>query len=124
MEKLPKATLNTLLSFIPNNEEERNIYENLNKRVLDDYCNKTKMNYSKNIFYLGGQLKMSPDEEITLDKINQAKLISIKSELEYGVPCNSFEDQSILHSKNLLNEMEEIIIAYNKINELRNQEVY
>ena len=30
MEEFPKATLNTLLNFVPNNDIERNLFDNLN----------------------------------------------------------------------------------------------
>ena len=122
MTDLHKATLNILLSFVPNNDNERIIFNNLNKEVLTSYYNDTKTTYSNGIFYLGGQVKMTPDEEITLDKIKKVREISKQREIEYGGPCNSFEAASINNHNNLLNQMEEIIIAYTKIIDLRKLE--
>ena len=122
MSDLPKATLNILLAFLPNNDNERIIFNNLNKEVLKSYYNDTKTTYSNGIFYLGGQVKMTPDEEITLDKIKKVREISKQREIEYGGPCNSFEAASINNHNNLLNQMEEIIIAYTKIIDLRELE--
>ena len=122
MSDLPKATLNILLAFLPNNDNERIIFNNLNKEVLKSYYNDTKTTYSNGIFYLGGQVKMAPDEEITLDKIKKVREISKQREIEYGGPCNSFEAASINNHNNLLNQMEEIIIAYTKIIDLRKLE--
>ncbi len=74
------------------------------------------------MFYLGGQVKMSPDEEITLDKIKEVREISKKREIEYGGPCNSWEAASIYSHNNRLNQMEDIIKAYTKIMYLRELE--
>ena len=122
MSDLPKATLNILLTFVPNNDNERIIFNNLNKEVLTSYYNDTKTTYSNGIFYLGGQVKMTPDEEITLDKIKKVREISKQREIEYGGPCNSFEAASINNHNDLLNQMEDIIIAYTKIIDLRELE--
>ena len=122
MEKLPKATLNTLIAFVPNNEIERNIFDKLNKSVLNNYLNDSKREYFNGMFYLGGQVKMFPDEEITLNKIYEVREISKKREIEYGGPCNSWEAASINNHNGLLYQMEEIIKAYTEINNLRNHE--
>ena len=119
MNDLHKATLNILLAFIPNNDNEKIIFNNLNKEVLTSYYNDTKTTYSNGIFYLGGQVKMTHDEEITLDKIKKVREISKQREIEYGGTCNSFEAASINNHNDMLNQMEEIIIAYTKIIDLR-----
>lgn len=56
---------------------------------------------------------MYPDEEITLDKINNVRKIKCRE------PCNSFEAESINNHKRLLNEMEEIVKCYLIIQYLR-----
>jgi len=122
MTELPKPTLNTLLNFIPNNEIERRLFNNLNKKVLTSYFDNTKRNYCIGMFYLGGQVKMNLDEEITIDKIKEVREIGKQREIEYGGPCNSFEAASIYNHKNLLGQMEEIINAYTKIMYLRGLE--
>jgi len=120
MDTLPKATLNTLIKFIPDNEIERNIFDNLNKSVLKSYHDDTQKSYFNGMFYLGGQVKMLPDDEITLDKINEVREIDKKREIEYGGPCNSWEASSINNHRKLLYEMEEIIKAYTEISNIRN----
>lgn len=107
----PKATLNSLLNFVPDetNNDEKIIYNKLEKQVLTSYSESIFRNGS---FYLGGQIKMYPDEEITLDKIKEVRKINKRRELEYGTPCNSFEAMSILNSETLLNQMEAIIKCY------------
>jgi hypothetical protein len=122
MSKLPKATLNTLIEFVPNNERERNIFDKLNKSVLTHYLDDSKKEYFNGMFYLGGQVKMSPNEEITLDKIFEVREIDKKREIEYGGPCNSWEAASINHHRGLLYQMEEIIKAYTEISNLRIEE--
>jgi len=113
----PKATLNSLLQFIPDqtNDDEKIMYDKLDKQVLTYYSN----NIRHGTFYLGGQIAMRPYEEITLDKIKEVREIYKKREIEYGKPCNSFEANSILNSKMLLNQMEEIVKCHLTIMYLR-----
>lgn len=113
----PKATLNSLLSFVPDesNNDEKMMYDKLDKQVLAYYSNKAR----HGTFYLGGQIEMNPDEEITLDKIKEVKEITRKKYEEYGGPCNSFEAKCILNSKMLLNQIEDIVKCYLTIMYLR-----
>ena len=122
MTDLPKANLISLLEFIPNGDEERNLFNTLKKDVLNEYLADTKSTWSKGTFYLGGQIKMNPDEEITLDKIKEVREISKKRLIEYGGPCNSWEAASIWRSERQLNEIESIIKVYLKIYILRELE--
>jgi hypothetical protein len=115
MSELPKANLTSLLAFVPNNKIEGKIFNNINTQVLTSYFDDTKSTWSNGTFYLGGQIKMNPDEEITLDKIKEVRKISKQREIEYGGPCNSWEAASINSHNNRLNQMEEIIKAYTKI---------
>jgi hypothetical protein len=122
MVKLFKATLKTLLSFVPNTHVERYIFNNLNKLVLNSYLTDTKSKSFNGIFYLGGQVKMTINEEITIEKIKEARDIDRQREIEYGGPCNSFEAMRMNNCRNLLQQMEEIINAYTKIMYLRELE--
>ena len=117
-----KATLNTLLTFVPNNDVERHIFNKLNKQVLTSYLIDTKSKYFNGIFYLGGQVKMTPDEEITIEKIKEVRHIDRQREIEYGGPCNSWEAMSMNNHRNILKQMEDIINAYTKIMYLRELE--
>ena len=122
MAELPKATLNTLLNFVPNNDVERKLFDTLNKQVLTSYSIDTKTKYFNYMFYLGGQIKMTPDEEITIEKIKEVREIDRQREIEYGGPCNSWEAMSMNNHRNLLSQMEEIIKTYTKIMYLRELE--
>jgi len=122
MTDLPKANLNSLLAFIPNGDEERNLFNTLKKDVLNEYLADTKSTWSNGTFYLGGQIKMAPDEEITIEKIKKVREIDRQRDIEYGGPCNSWEAMSMNNHRNLLGQMEEIINAYTKIMYLRELE--
>jgi hypothetical protein len=74
------------------------------------------------MFYLGGHIKMTPDEEITIEKIKAVRDIDRQREIEYGGPCNSWEAMSMNNHRNLLSQMEEIIKTYTKIMYLRELE--
>ena len=115
MSELPKANLTSLLAFVPNNKIEEKIFNNINTQVLTSYFDDTKSTWSNGTFYLGGQIKMNPDEEITLDKIKEVRKISKQREIEYAGPRNSWEAASFNSHNNRLNQMEEIIKAYTKI---------
>ena len=113
----PKATLHSLLQFVPyqTNNDEKIMYNKLDKQVLTYYSN----NIRHGTFYLGGQIAMRPDEEITLEKIKEVREIDKKKEIEYGKPCNSLEEMSIYIHRNLLNQIEEIVKCHLTIMYLR-----
>lgn len=108
-------TLNTLLSFTPNDDNELAIFESYKKNVLNEYLEDTKSTWSNGTFYLGGFIKMKPYEEITLKKINEVKIMREKSIKESGGPCNSAEMASIWRSERQLNEIEIIVKKYTEI---------
>jgi hypothetical protein len=122
MSQLHKTTLNYLINYIPINDKERTLYDKLNKQVLTSYFNDTKRIYFNGTFYLGGQIKMTLDEEITLDKINEVREISKQREIEYRGPCNSWEANSIYTAEIMLNQMEEIIKYHLELSYLREVE--
>jgi hypothetical protein len=72
------ATLNKLIEFTPNDDTEREIFESCKKDVLNEYLADTKSTWSKGTFYLGGFIKMKPDDEITLKNIDEVKIIRAK----------------------------------------------
>jgi hypothetical protein len=109
------ATLNTLIEFIPNDDTEREIFEDCKKDVLNEYLADTKSTWSKGTFYLGGFNKMKPDEEITLNKIYEVKITRAKRIDEYGGPCNSAEMASIWRSERQLHEIEVLVKNYSEI---------
>ncbi len=86
----------------------------LNTQVLSSYLDDTKNAYFKGSFYLGGQIKMTIDEEITLEKIEETKKQFVQRLMEYGC-ANSWEAASIERSQMLLHQMEEIIKFHIKL---------
>lgn len=122
MDSLPKCTLNNMINFVPNGEQERMLYNAINKSVLNKYLDDTKQKYFNGMFYLGGQIKMSPDEEITLEKFEKVRAITKQRLIEYGGPCNSWEAFSIAESERNLNDAEKLVKCYLKIGYLRELE--
>ena len=116
MTHLLKATLINLINFVPTGAQETALFNSVKKTVLNEYLNDS-MKYNGQ-FYLGGQVKMYPDEEITLGKIQEVRDINIKRLSECGGPCNSFEASSIYNHDRKLNEIEAIIKCYLQICEL------
>ena len=103
MCEMSKVTLSYLINYIPN-ETDKPSYEKLNTQVLSSYLNDTKNIYFKGTFYLGGQIKMTIDEEITLEKIDETKKLSEQRLMEYGC-ANSWEAASIQQNQMLLYQM-------------------
>ena len=101
--------------FKLNDDNERKIFESCKKYVLNEYLTDTKSTWSNGTFYLGGFIKMKPDEEITLKLIDEVKIIREKRYIEYGGPCNSAEMASIWRSERQLSEIEEIVQKYLEI---------
>ena len=109
------ATLYKLIEFTPNDDTEREIFESCKKDVLNEYLADTKFTWSKGTFYLGGFIKMKPDDEITLKQIDEVKIIRAKRVEEYGGPCNSAEMASIWRHERQLDEIEVLIKIYSEI---------
>jgi len=122
MNALPKCTLNNMLKFVLINEREKALYNLIDKESLNQYLNDTKSKYYGGKFYLGGQIKMGPDDEITLEKFNEVREITKQRLIEYGGPCNSWEAASISHSERILDNAEKIVKCYYKIGYLRELE--
>lgn len=114
-----KITLNTLLNFVPENEKERKIFNGINTSVLNEYFDDTKSSWSKGCFYLGGQVPLRIDNEITIDLIKKVRRIDQQQINSYGEPVNSFEMASIYNTNRKLNELEFIIQKVNEIFKLR-----
>lgn len=108
-------TLNTLIEFTPNDDTEREIFGSCKKDVLNEYLADTKSTWSKGTFYLGGFIKMKPDDEITLKNIDEVKITRARRIDEYGGPCNSAEMASIWRSERQLSEIEVLIKIYSEI---------
>ena len=112
-----KVTLNILLNFLPENDIESEIF-NVNKNVLTTYLNDTKESWSKGKFYLGGQIPMDLDEEITFLKIKNVREIMNQRMNDFGI-CNSYELGRVNETIRHVNEMEIILKKYQEIYKLR-----
>lgn len=108
MKMVNTITLLNLLTFTPVNEEDKELF-NFDKLIILKFIKQL----DEGRFYLGGQLKMNPNDVINLDSIEKVREICRKRFIEYGVPCNSFEAASIYQSDR---ELENEIIHLNKNN--------
>ena len=109
------TTLRQLIDFIPLNDKEREIYNiDPKKSVLQTYLDNTKSSWTGGKYYLGGQIKLGLDDEIT------PKLIA-KAWSSFGdsYACNSAEMASIWNAKGGLSSIETIIKKYNEIKKMR-----
>jgi hypothetical protein len=111
-----KATLNKLLSFSPSNEEESNIF-NINKQVLLDYLAEV-IKSPTSVFYLGGYIKLSSDDEITLSQIEEIINLNNKNIKKINV-CNSWEISSLFMCSKKLADTKIIVEKYQEICKLR-----
>ena len=110
-------TLLNLLSFTPQNDIEKEIF-NFDKVIIDELMS----SLDKGFFYLGGQIKMTHNDFINLDSIEQVREIDRKRATEYGGPANMLELVSINNHRKNLEFIENMIIKYNQIMELRENE--
>lgn len=110
-------TVFNLLHFTPLNEFENEIF-NCDKLIINQFISQL----DNDTFYLGGQLKMKHNDIINLDSIQQVREINRKRDIEYGSACNGFEYASIRNSIIELQFIENMIIKYNKIMEIREKE--
>jgi hypothetical protein len=104
-------TLNTLLTFIRENEND--IFNDIQLTLLNEYLEDTKSTWSKGRFFLGGQLGLRIDDEITLDMIDKVK--KQHNQLLSNDACNSIELMSLNTSIRKLNDFENIIIKFMEI---------
>ena len=107
-------TLLNLLSFTPQNDTERELF-NFDKLIIDEFIS----SLDKGFFYLGGQVKMSHNDFINLDSIEQVREIDRKRAIEYGGPANMLEFASMNNHNKKLVFIENMIKAYNLIMEIR-----
>jgi hypothetical protein len=109
-----QVTLRQLVEFQPLNDREKEIY-NINQEILDNM----KLKLEKDIYFLGGQLKMGYDDEITIESFNIVRVIDTEREFEYRGPCNSWEAMSISNHRTQFFETEKMFYKYYEIIKLR-----
>jgi hypothetical protein len=105
-----------LSQFVPSTEAERAIY-NIDTEIyiIQQYLDDSKSSWAKGKYYLGGQIRMNPNDPITPELLNDVKKLFDVS----GDYCNSFEYGSILRAKSGLQNIETIVNKYNEIQRLR-----
>ena len=111
-------TVFNLFNFKPLNEEEKELF-NFQKNDILEF----NTDLDKGMFYLGGQLNMTHNQVINLDFIQKVRDMDRIREIEYGGPCNSFEAAIISRHRMKLYLVENMIIKYNKIMELREKKI-
>jgi hypothetical protein len=107
-----------LSEFVPQNEAEKAIYNvsESEKSIIQSYLDDSKSSWAKGKYYLGGQLRLNPDDEITPELLQKVRDIQQNSD---GYYCNSFEYGSVLRANNGFNNIEKIIKKYIEIQKLR-----
>ena len=113
------VSLNKLLSFIPNNDKEENLFK-IDKTVLSDYLAEV-IKSPISVFYLGGYIKLSPDDEITISQIEEIIKLNNKN-IETQNACNSWEMSSLFMCSKKLSDTKLIVKRYQEIYRLRETE--
>ena len=107
-----------LSQFVPKNDDERSIYNiDAEKYIIQKYIDDSKSSWSSGKYYLGGQIRVDPNEPITPELIAKAwKPYTDGSCNDY---CNSFEYASIMSAKAGLASINKIVKKYIEIQKLR-----
>lgn len=102
---------------MPLNDIEKNLF-NFDKNIIK----RLNLDLDRGDFYLGGQIKMTHNELIDLESIQKVREINIQRNKEYGGPCNSWEAASMYKATKELELIENMIIKYNDIMEIREKQ--
>jgi hypothetical protein len=94
---MSNPTLFKLSEFFPEND------------AIKKYMQFTKLRYCKGYYYLGGQIQMNINEEITKEKIDEI----IKNHSGEYCASNTFEVQSIQENYDTFLEILKVIEEYN-----------
>ena len=107
-----------LSQFVPINDAERAVYNiDAEKYIIQKYIEDTKSEWFNGKYYLGGQIKLDPNEPITPELF--AKAWKPDSDGSCNDYCNSFEYASIMSAKAGLTSINKIIKKYIEIQKLR-----
>ena len=107
-----------LSQFVPINDAERAVYNiDAEKYIIQKYIDDSNSSWSNGKYYLGGQIKLDPNEPITPELFAKAwKPFLDGSCNDY---CNSFEYASIMSAKAGLSSINKIVKKYIEIQKLR-----
>jgi hypothetical protein len=111
------VTIFNLFYFTPLNEQEKDIF-NFDKNIINRFI----LHLDKDIFYLGGHIKMKHNDTINLDIINKVREINEQIICEHGAPRNSSDLASVYTAQKELEFIENMIKSYIIIMEAREKE--
>lgn len=114
---MTNITIFNLFNFMPLNDNEKQLY-NFDKSSIIRF----NKDLDNGFFYLGGQIKMSHNDVVNLDSIQQVREINEQKNREYGGPCNSCEAASMYTSQKELELVESMIKCYILIMEIREKQ--
>lgn len=98
---IPAPSLYELYDYI---NVYRDLIEEDEKRCILAYLTDINAQYSGGCYWLKGQLRMLPDEQITEERIQKAIELDTQRMNEYGSPCNAMEFSSVnFHNKKFEN---------------------
>jgi len=97
-----EPSLNDLREFVETHNE---LFDNINIYVVEEYLKFCKDYYG--YYYVGGQIKILPTEPIKTELITKARQINDEAQ-----PGHMMEVSSLIHSKNNLNNLEQILNVY------------
>jgi hypothetical protein len=80
-----------------------------NEQVINEYITNTKSSWSKGNYWLGGQIRMNPNDKITEELIQKVQKINDKSD---GYACNSAEMASIWRAQRQFSQIKELVQRY------------
>ena len=107
-----------LSKFVPKNEDEQSIYNvDAEKYIIQKYIDDSQSSWAKGKYYLGGQIRVEPNEPITPELFKQAWKPFLDGSCDDY--CNSFEYASIITAKNGLTSIDKIVGKYIEIQKLR-----
>jgi len=102
-------SLNELQEFLLSNRDH---FDEDEHKGVAGYLSDTNEKYSNGKYWLNGQLEMTPDEKITIEKINNAIEIDNRRKIEYGGPCNALEAMSMLHHEKKFENLQNVLHKY------------
>ena len=108
--KTETSTLRQLIDFQPQTNREKEMF-NISRNILEIM----NVELKQGVYYLGGQIKMSYDDEINVGIFETVRAINKRRDDDYGEPCNSWESMSVCNHKHLLNETEKLVKTYFEI---------
>jgi hypothetical protein len=107
-----------LHNFVVDNDAEREIYNiEKEKYIIQKYIDDSKSSWSGGKYYLGGQIKLDPNEPITPELFKKAWKPFLDGSCDDY--CNSWEYASIMSAKSGLCSIDKIVKKYIEVQKLR-----